>query len=161
MLKIFTDLKPFFEDVFREISVREYAREQHISPPTASKILKGLESEELLISRTLGRYIFFRANKERSTFKDLAKLYWQNLLGRLTRDIYEEIGFNKIILFGSIAKSENTRTSDIDLFMDVDERKLNLSGIEAELNRPVQVHFKKALKNKLLKENIERGLLIR
>jgi predicted nucleotidyltransferase len=161
MLKIFNTLKPFFEDVFREISVREYAREQKISPPNASKILKDLENEGLLISKNLGRYIFFRANQESPTFKEFAKLYCQTFLKGLTQELYEEIGFRKIILFGSIAKIENTKNSDVDLFLDTDERKINISGLEARLNRPVQLHFKKELKNKLLKENIENGILIR
>jgi hypothetical protein len=33
-------MKLFFEDCYRDISVREYSRETTISPPTASKILK-------------------------------------------------------------------------------------------------------------------------
>jgi predicted nucleotidyltransferase len=161
MLKIFNTLKPFFEDVFREISVREYAREQNISPPNASKILKDLENEGLLISKTLGRYIFFRVNRESPTFKEFAKLYWQTLLKSLTQEIYEEMGFRKIVLFGSIAKIENTKNSDVDLFIDADEAKLDIFGLEAKLNRPVQLHFKKELKNKLLKENIKNGILIK
>ena len=72
MLKIFNGLNPFFEDVYREISVREYAKEIGISPPTASKMLKEFETEKLLLSNKKGIYIYFRANKENYLFKNLA-----------------------------------------------------------------------------------------
>ena len=48
MLKIFNELKPFFEDVYREISVREYAKLTKVSPPTASTILKKYEKDNNL-----------------------------------------------------------------------------------------------------------------
>ena len=48
MLEIFNKLKPFFEDNYKRISVREYARMQNISPPNASQLLNNLEKEGLL-----------------------------------------------------------------------------------------------------------------
>ena len=48
MLNIINSLKPFIEDCYRRINVREYARIMKISPPTASKILFELNKEELL-----------------------------------------------------------------------------------------------------------------
>ncbi len=40
MLKIFNDLKPFFEDNYGRIHVRGYAALVKVSPPTASGMLK-------------------------------------------------------------------------------------------------------------------------
>lgn len=53
MLKIINDLTPFFEDCYREISVREYARIMSISPPTASKLLSYYCSEKLLVKKQI------------------------------------------------------------------------------------------------------------
>src|SRR3989344_3325281 len=44
MLEIFNSLEPFFKENYRRINVREYARIQKISPPSASKYLE----EELI-----------------------------------------------------------------------------------------------------------------
>ena len=59
MLKIIYILKPFFEDNYRRINVREYARLQKISPPTASKILEQMHKEKLLKKETerLNRFL--------------------------------------------------------------------------------------------------------
>lgn len=48
MLKIFNNLEPFFENNYKRINVREYARLKKISPPTASKLLSELQKEDLL-----------------------------------------------------------------------------------------------------------------
>jgi len=160
MLKIFNNLEPFFEDCYREISVREYAKIKKISPPTASTLLKGLEKEGLLISHKLGIYIYFRANREKNLFKDLAVAYWRDRLFFLFEKIHEEVLFRKIVLFGSLAKAENTLKSDVDIFIDVSKRKLDLDFVERKLKRAVQIHFKDALKNKELKESIETGVEI-
>ena len=54
MLDIFNRLKPFFEDTAAEISVRQYAKSIRVSPPTASKVLKELHKENLLLARSQG-----------------------------------------------------------------------------------------------------------
>ena len=53
MLKIINDLRPFFEDCYRRVNVREYAKIMHISPPTASKILDSYHHENLLCKEKL------------------------------------------------------------------------------------------------------------
>src|SRR3989338_10440082 len=115
MLKIFHLLENFFKDVYREVSVREYAKEIKLSPPTASKILKEFEKENLLLSAKKGIYIYFRPNKDGILFHGLAKLYWQNILFNETAELHKQALFRKIVLFGSLAKTENTLNSDVDL----------------------------------------------
>ena len=161
MLKIFNLMKPFFEDVYREISVREYAKEIRASPPTASKTLKEFEKENMLISSKRGIYIFFRGNMESFLFKGFSSLYWQSLLFSLTEELHKQVLFRKIILFGSLAKAENTKNSDIDLYIDIERRTINAEDIEKKLRREMQLHFKESLKNPHLRKNIEKGITIR
>ena len=67
MLTIFNNLKPFFEDNYRRISVREYARIIKISPPSASKLLNNLEKEGLLTKEKKNyTYITLQIKKMRS-----------------------------------------------------------------------------------------------
>ena len=161
MLKIFNDLKPFFEDVYKEVSVRQYAKAIKISPPTASKMLKDYEKENLLILDEKGIYIYFRANRENYIFRNLAKLYWYSVIYPLTKSLHEKILYRCIILFGSLAKAENTSGSDVDLYLDIDEREVDISEMKGVLKREIQLHFKKSMKNNYLKENIEEGIIIR
>ncbi|MFH0875533.1 MAG: hypothetical protein V1859_06330 [archaeon] len=160
MLNILYQLKPFFEDVFREISVREYSRECTVSPPTASKILKNLEKEEILLSSKKGIYMFFRANKDNYMFRQLAKTYWYSLIYPLTEDLFREISFRRIILFGSLAKAENTGESDMDIFLDVTKRVL-ISAFHKRIKRNVQFHFAGEMQNEDLKSSILEGVVIR
>lgn len=161
MLNIFYNLEPFFEDVYSELSVREYARIKRCSPPTASKLLKGYAKEGLLISGKDRIYLLFRANRENDLFKDLARSYWKNRLSELLKDIHKDFLFEEIILFGSIAKIENTLNSDMDLYINIQRKEIDLSNIERKLKRKLQLHFKDSLKNKNLSENIKKGVRIK
>lgn len=161
MLKILNELALFFDDVYREVSVRVYAREVKISPPTASKLLKEYEKEELLVSNKKGIYIYFRANREGYIFRQLAKLYWFSLLYPLTKKIHEDIAYKRIILFGSLIKAENTLSSDVDLYLETQERKIDVLNIQKALKKDIQLHFVNSIKNKYLKKNIEDGIIIR
>ncbi len=161
MLKIFNELKPFFEDVYREISVRQYAKEVKTSPPTASKKLRELERENLLISTRRGVYIYFRANREGFIFRQLARLYWYSVFHSLTEKIHEEIAYKRVILFGSLSKAENTLQSDADIYLEAEEKKMDISDIQKKLKRDVQLHFIKSLRNENLRKNIDAGIIIR
>ena len=160
MLKIFNELLVFFEDAYREISVREYARLIKVSPPSASKILKYYAKEELLKERRDRNFIFYRANRENPLFIDLSKAYFRQRLGNFVDYVSKQLQHPTIILFGSLAKGETNVNSDIDVFVDVREAELDLKKFETKLKRKIQVHLNKELKNKHLKKNVSRGLIL-
>jgi len=161
MLKILQELKPFFEDVYREVSVRQYARESRLSPPTASKRLSEFQREGLVILYKKGIYHYYRANRENYLFLQLARLYWYSALYPLTEKVHSVIAFRRIILFGSLSKAENTKKSDVDLFLDIDKRAIDTSSLKNALNRNIEIHFASSMKNEHLKKNIEQGIVIR
>jgi len=156
MLKIFNDMQPFFEDSYQEIGVREYARISNISPPTASKTLKGLESEGLLKLKRERGWFAYRANRENPLFIDLARAYWRQKLATLTNALAEKIDYNTIVLFGSLAKGEAKIDSDIDLYLDIAAMDIDLKDFERNLKRKVQLHFKSS--KKVLINNVRKGL---
>lgn len=161
MLRIFYLLECFFKDAYKEISVRKYAGEMKLSPPTASKILKGFEKENILLSSKKGIYLYFRPNNDNLLFQGLAKLYWQSILFDETAELHKQVLFQKIILFGSLAKAENTPDSDVDLYVDVEKKSIDAAKIEKKLKRKIQLHFRDSMKNPHLKKNIENGIRIR
>ena len=163
MLKIFNNLKPFIEDCYAELGVREYSRLRNITPPTASKLLKNLELEGLLKKRTERGYLLFRTNRESGILKGLSHIYWKQKLNSIISEINSEFHNPTIILFGSLTKLESKKDSDIDLaiFTNI-KKKINLSKYEKQLNREIQIFYFKSINeiNKELKLNIINGYII-
>jgi len=163
MLKIFNELAPFIEDCYREIGVREYSRILKITPPTASKILKNFESEDLLKKRTDKGYLLFRANRESDILKDLSRIYWRQRLKKIFDYINSEFHNPTIILFGSLAKLEAKKDSDIDIaILSKINKKINLEKYEKVFDREIQLFRFKSLNDigKELRINIMNGYLI-
>lgn len=157
MLKIINNLKPFFEDCYREINVREYARLKGISAPTASNILKKYFKEGLLKKKEDKGYLLFRANRESKILKDMSRIYWYIKLNKYFED------FKTIILFGSLSKLENNKNSDIDIFL-TPKRKIDIPKIERTLKRSIQSFSYNSIneiKNNELKKNILNGYILK
>ena len=165
MLRIIKRLKPFFEDCYREIGVREYSREMGVSPPTASKILKDFSSENLLNERIERGYLLFKINRDSFILQRLSEIYWTEKLGRLVEYINLELYNPTIVLFGSLSKLEVTDSSDIDLaIFSTLNKEIDLQKYERLLKRKVQIfHFNsleevnKELINNILNGNILSG----
>ena len=164
MLNIFYELGPFFEDSYRRISVREYARIIKVSPPSASKILAKYSKEGLLIKEEERRYIFYYTNKQSQTFIDLSRIYLLNKLNDLILYLKSELISPTIVLFGSFSKAEISKNSDIDIaIFTKSKRKINLDNFEKKLNRKIQTFVFENLekvKNKDLLHNILNGYIL-
>jgi len=163
MLKIIYNLHPFFEDCYRRINVREYARILKLSPPTASKLLTNYHKEGLIGMHKERNYIFFFANKESTLFMDLSRIYWQNKLNELISFLDKKLINPTVILFGSAAKAEISKDSDIDIAVIPGKKILGLEAFEKKLKRKIQVFLFQSLKdikNKELANNILNGYIL-
>lgn len=142
MLKIIDDIKPFIEDNYRRINVREYARIQKVSAPTASKTLFGLHKEGLLKRENDKQFIYYYADKESPLFIDLSRIYWRVSLERagLLTFLEEELLNPVVILFGSLSKAEAKQDSDIDLAVfSTSKKEIPLEKYEKRLKRKIQL----------------------
>ncbi|MGE0792692.1 MAG: nucleotidyltransferase domain-containing protein [Candidatus Woesearchaeota archaeon] len=159
MLKIINTLTPFFEDCYKRINVREFARIQNISPPTASKELEGLFKKNILKKELDKQYIYYYANKDSDLFVDLSRIYWKDILNPIIDFLEKELVNPIIILFGSISKAEVTPSSDIDLaIITKSNKELNLEKFEKKLKRNIQAFvFKELDKKNNLHNNILNG----
>jgi len=166
MLEIINSLKPFFEDNYRRINVREYARLQKISPPTASKLLKNMHGEGLLKKEVDKQYFYYYANKDSDLFSDFSKIFWKIMLKKsgLIEHIKKETLTPLIILFGSLAKAETRAESDIDIAVFTPTKKeLTPLKYEKILKRKIQLMFfenREAVKNVMLLNNILSGYIL-
>ena len=166
MLKVFNDLEPFFQDNYRRINVREYARLSKISPPSASKVLSQLHKEALLNREKDRNYIYFSANKESPAFIILSRAYWLFRLKKIGFVDYVEKNYINpvVILFGSFSKAEIKHDSDIDIAIFTPSKtKINPEAFEKRLKHKIQIFIfrnKEEVKNKELLNNILNGFII-
>ena len=160
MLEIINNLKPFFEDCYRRISVREYSRLAKISPPTASKMLLEYNKRGLLLLEKDRNYFFYYANKSSKIFIDLSRIYWRIRLEDLVNFLNKNLTNPTLILFGSLSKAETKFDSDVDICIIGHKKELNLTKFETNLRRRIQVFFYNSLqdiKNEKLVNNIING----
>jgi len=166
MLKIISDLKPFIEDNYRLINVREYARIQKVSAPTASRILYSLHKEGLLKREKDRQYIYYYADKESLLFIDLSRIYWKISLQRagVISFLEEELINPVVILFGSLSKAEAKQDSDIDLAVfSITKKSISLEKYERKLKRKTQLMLfqkREDVKSTELLNNILNGYAI-
>ncbi len=164
MLNYINDLSAFFEDCYRRINVREYAKILKISPPTASKTLTEYSKDGILIKEAERNYLFFHANNKSKEFIEMSKIYWQLKLKDLIQHIEKTAISPALVLFGSLAKAEAKIDSDIDLAIFGHKRKLNLTNFEKKIKRKIQIFWFssiKDIKNKELANNIINGYILR
>ncbi len=164
MLDEINRLSLFFEDCYREISVREYARLLNVSPPNASKILKTYEKKQILIQRSERGFLFFRINIDNTAVKNLSRVYWEWKISGLLDFIIKKSFPKSIVLFGSLSKLEATTDSDIDLAIISSIKKdLDFSYFEKSLKRKIHVVFYESFDkiNNELKFNILNGYILR
>jgi predicted nucleotidyltransferase len=160
MLKIINVLEPFFEDCYRRISVREYARLMRVSPPTASKMLDSYHKKGLLVKSSFKNYLLFYANKENREFIALSRIYWNSKLGEVISFMVKRLAGPTIVLFGSLSKAEVKPDSDVDLAVFSLKKKLDIEVFERKLKRKIQIFWFdsiKDIKNKGLATNIING----
>ena len=166
MLTIINNLKPFFEDCYRRIHVREYARIMRVTPPTASKLLNGMYKKGLLKKEVEKQYLLYYANKDSELFIDLSRIYWKYKLSYsgLLNFIEQQYLSPVVILFGSLSKAEVKKDSDIDLaIFTLTKKEIDLSRYEKKLKRKIQMFVFRsidAVKNKELLNNILNGYKI-
>src|SRR3989344_2123608 len=160
MLRLMNDLAPFFEDCYRRINVREYARIMNIAPATASKTLQTYKKECILKKEEDKRHHLFYAQKESHDFIDLSRIYWRQKLEPLLKYFEKELLSPTIILFGSLAKGEAKKNSDVDLAIIAPKKEIDIKPFEKSEKRTVQLFWFDNLtdiKSKELRNNIIKG----
>lgn len=146
MLKIINNLKPFFEDCYRRISVREYAKIINVSPPTASKLLSYYNSEKLLLKSRYRNLLLFSANIQTKLFIDLSRIYWSEKLKGLVEFMGKKLISPSIVLFGSLSKAEVKLDSDIDLAIFTHKKELDIKSFEKKLKKEIRIFWFRSLK---------------
>ena len=155
----------FLENPEREYHIREIARILKIPKSTAAYYVSKMCKKQFIIKKKQGIFPSFIANssgEEYRLYKRHAAL--KQILDSGFLDFLEqELNPGCIVLFGSFAKAEYDLTSDIDIFVQANEKGLDLSRFEKQLKHPINLFFEPDL-NKLSPEllnNIINGIKMR
>jgi predicted nucleotidyltransferase len=138
-------LRLFFEGPNVRLHLREVARRAGLSATGAMKILNALEKEGLVEKERTKVTVVYNGNYENEKFMALKRslnlysLYSCGLVSALV-DFYKipEV----VILFGSYAKGEDARESDIDIAIMTGIKEYpQLDTYEADLKRKISLHL--------------------
>jgi len=95
-----------------EYHTRELVRRLKIGLGSASRYLRILEKEELVIKEEKGKLNIYRANMENPLLKELKLVFTLMEIDEMVKDLKKVS--SQIILFGSCFEGEDSEESDID-----------------------------------------------
>ncbi len=157
-------LELFIEFPSKDFSVRGIARHLELSHATVIKYIANLEKLDFVKKKEATLYPTYFANTESQKYK-FYKKDWLVLKineSRLIDHIQKETLPSSIILFGSGAKATFTEKSDIDIFVEANEVKLDLTKYEKKLNHKINLLFESNINtlSKELRNNIINGVIL-
>lgn len=160
----FKILELFIEFPSKDFSVRGIARELKLSHATILNYINDLQKLSLIKKKETTLYPTYFANTESTKYKFYKKKW---LVFKITESglidyIQKEALPSSIILFGSGAKATFIENSDIDIFMESNEAKLDLTKYEKKLNHKINLLFEQNINNlsKELRNNIINGVIL-
>ncbi len=139
----------FFENPSRTFHIRGISRELKIPKTSVSYHISKLIEQKLILKRKTDIFPSFQANEQNELFKAKKRSYFIDLLliSGLMKYIESECTPRSIVLFGSFAKAEYGKDSDIDLFVQSEKCPLNLKKFENKLRHEIHIYFEKDLNN--------------
>jgi predicted nucleotidyltransferase len=158
-------LQLFLENPSEGFQVRGIAKILDIPKSSVGYQIKALVKKGMILRKTTGIFPFYIANAESEMYRfckrqeAIAGILASGLLDFLEKETNPRC----IILFGSFAKAEYDADSDIDIFIQAGEKRLDLLKFEKKLKHPINAIFSQDL-NKLSAElfnNIINGVKLR
>lgn len=143
----------FFNFPSRNFHLRELARFTKLPKTTLQRFLGSLLEEGLIKKKKKGVFYTYQSKETNFFYKYYKKnklieqIYRSGLVEFLEKKFYPQA----IILFGSGAKGEYIKESDLDIFLLAKEKAVDLRKFEKKLKRKINLLFKEDY-SKLSKE---------
>jgi predicted nucleotidyltransferase len=155
----------FFENPTMDFQIRGIAKLLNISKTVTNYHIDRLVKENIILKQKKSVFPSYRANEtsEIYRFYKTQNFLKKALLSGLLDYLEYECSPKCILLFGSFAKGEYDKDSDIDLFVQSSEQLLSLAKFEKRLKHKINLLFEPDL-NKLspeLMNNILNGIKLR
>lgn len=134
-------IRVFLDNPGKEVHVREVANLSKVSPGSAKKYLDILYKENLLLRRKQANLLLYRGNLENPAFRQMKIAHSTHKLLRcgLVDFLVSELSPASVILFGSVARGEDDKDSDVDLFVLAKKREVDLIKFEKGLKRKINL----------------------
>ena len=134
-----------FTGTGEELHVREIERRSGLNDSTLRQELRKLVRLELVQSRRDSNRVYYRAKTESPLYPEIRNLVLKTSgLSDVLKSALMDKRIRVAFVFGSIARGEETATSDVDLMVigQLGLRDLSrlLSGIEEKIGREVNPH---------------------
>lgn len=159
----------FFKEPTKDHYLIEVSKKIQMAHTSVKNHLKDLQKagiiKERIEEKGKRKFPIYRANIGNEDYKEHKKIY--NLLilneSKLIEYLNDNLMPNSIVLFGSYQRGEDIENSDIDIFLECKEGKIDISKFEKMLNRKIQLHFKERFKKypPELKNNIINGIILK
>lgn len=134
----------FFENPYDEFYLRELARKLKLSPYAAKKYLDLLVKEGIVKDEKKANLRYFKANMGNLFFRHLKVAFSINLILKsgLVDFLKESLAnVSSITLFGSVAKGEDDKKSDIDILVIGTHKHINLNNFEGKIGKEINLHI--------------------
>ncbi len=153
-------LDVFFQDPHKNYQLREISRIIKLDHKSVLNHLKKLVKIKLVKVDTTTLYKSYRADindyfKKIKMASNIIRLKESGLIDH----VHENTMPKAITVFGSYAKGTDRPESDIDIFIDAEEKALDLSKFEKSLKRSIHSLFSGEMSNEL-KNNIANGITL-
>ncbi len=133
-------LKLVFENPSMKFTIRGLAKKSGVSKTTVQKIINELQQNKIINKEKLFSNNL-HAKFVKSTFF-ITKIYESGLIDYLINEMKPSC----IILFGSFAKGEHVKESDIDLFIESAKKPAGLQKYEKKLGHSIQLFIETDIK---------------
>lgn len=161
---LFKVLNVFFDDPIKDFQLREISRNIRLAHKSVLIYVNQLLKSGLIKMNTKTLYKSYNANTENLLFQRYKKTINQMKVyeSGLVDYVYEKLMPSTIVLFGGYAKGTDTKTSDIDIFIEAKEEKMDIAKFEEKLGRKIHLVFEKDIQDlsKELKNNIINGIVL-
>ena len=151
--------RQYLIDISRNIKLAHTSVKKNLKTLLKSEIIS-----ESIEKRGKREFPLYTANTNSKSYKKHKLIYNLSSImeSNLITFIEEKLMPKSIVLFGSYKRGEDLENSDIDLFIECTEEKLELKPFEKKLKRKIQPHFKEDFKTytKELKNNILNGFVL-
>lgn len=137
-------LKFFLDNPYEEVYLRELAKKLKLSAFAVKKYADILIKENLITEEKKANLRYFKANINNLFFKYLKISFNINTILKigLVDFLKENVpNVSSIVIFGSMAKGEDTKKSDVDLVVIGKQKHLNFLKFEEKIGKEIKPHI--------------------
>ena len=137
----------FFNNPAKEFQIREISRLIKVPKTTVQRVLKQLVSLKIILVKKKGIFPSYSANETNFWYKFYKKQYFiEEIYASGLIDFLEDFFHPPcIFLFGSGAKGDYIKRSDIDLFLLSPEKEVDIIKYERKLGRKINLLCKERI----------------